>query len=99
MSAPVDLVSAPQCKHRFCVTLGILSGVPVEISWVMEEAHHEPVRLLLLHRKDTVVLARARADELLEQPAEFTEARVVGSVSVAQPAVPADAVCPSLALP
>ena len=65
--------------------------MPVEVLWVVEETQHEPVRLLFLHRQDVRVLACPRADELVEEPAEFAESGVVGPVRVPQTAIPSDA--------
>ena len=62
----------------------------VEVARVAEEAEEEPVDLLLLHREDVRVLARARADGLVEEAAELAEARAVGPSGVSQAAVPSD---------
>ena len=65
--------------------------MPVEVLWVVEETQHEPVCLLFLYRQDVRVLACPRADELVEEPAEFAESGVVGPVCVPQTAIPSDA--------
>ncbi len=76
-----------------CSSMGhVLSRVSVEVLWVVEETQHQPVRFLFLHGEDVGVLACTRADELLEESAEFAESRVFGSVCVPQAAVPSHSV-------
>ena len=95
MSAPVDLCVAAakyscQSSPVWATVEHSLSGMPVEVLWVVEETKNETVRLLFLHRQDVRVLACPRADEVLEEPAEFAESGVVGPVCVTQPAIPSD---------